>query len=259
MTTGSRHTSKSTESAKQRRGLLGDVDLGGAAQGNSIGEDVPLGRSSASKIVLSLARSMESIRFSRKRFCCGPCKRLVLPDSDRDGAGIGADTVPLITGLSRVVQGTVPAAASVKLFNLRPPQYLFYMVSGFLCDIVQLCIDLAIHFTLAVQDPSKCWALGYALSVVPRHTSHRYLVFGSYVGGYWRSLGRMYAGYSIIIVISTLFNAFMTKTIALPHYVAWVITLLWTGIVNFFILKKLWSFGGKGEAELPRVKQIQEV
>ena len=43
-----------------------------------------------------------------------------------------------------------------------------------------------------------------------------------------------------------LLNIAMTHYIRLPHYVAWVITLLWTGIVNYFILKRLWSFGGRG-------------
>ena len=56
---------------------------------------------------------------------------------------------------------------------------------------------------------------------------------------------RMYAGYSIIIVLSTLFNVLVTKVLQVPHYIAWIVTLLWTGIANYFILKKLWSFGGK--------------
>lgn len=64
------------------------------------------------------------------------------------------------------------------------------------------------------------------------------------MGGYWKSLGRMYAGYSLIIVISTIFNYCMTTVWILPHYVAYVFTLLWTGIVSYFTLKHLWSFGG---------------
>jgi hypothetical protein len=54
----------------------------------------------------------------------------------------------------------------------------------------------------------------------------------------------MYGGYSIIIVLSTIFNVVMTKYIQIPHAYAWIVTLLWTGIVNYFILKKIWSFGG---------------
>jgi hypothetical protein len=53
----------------------------------------------------------------------------------------------------------------------------------------------------------------------------------------------MYAGYSIIIVISTVFNVVMTRDLKFSHYFAWFITLLWTGVVNYFILKYLWNFG----------------
>lgn len=56
----------------------------------------------------------------------------------------------------------------------------------------------------------------------------------------------MYGGYSVIMVISTVFNMVMTKSLHFTHYVAWIATLLWTGIVNYFILKHIWSFGGKG-------------
>mmetsp|Transcript_5963 Transcript_5963/g.8854 ORF Transcript_5963/g.8854 Transcript_5963/m.8854 type:complete len:125 (-) Transcript_5963:245-619(-) len=96
-----------------------------------------------------------------------------------------------------------------------------------------------------ISDPSVCWALAFSFSIIFRHTSHRYLVFGDYVGGYCRSLGRMYGGYSIIIVLSTLFNVVMTKVLMISHYTAWIVTLLWTGIVNYFILKHIWSFGGE--------------
>ncbi len=114
-----------------------------------------------------------------------------------------------------------------------------------MCDIVQLGIDFFLLHALQIKDSSTCWALGFGISIIVRHSSHRYLVFGMYVGGYWKSLMRMYTGYSIIIAISTLFNIFMTKVLMLSHYTAWVATLLWTGIVNYFILKYIWSFDGK--------------
>ena len=57
----------------------------------------------------------------------------------------------------------------------------------------------------------------------------------------------MYFAYSIIIAISSAFNFVMTHWLPLTHYVAWVVTALWTGIVNYFILKRIWSFdGGRG-------------
>jgi len=39
-----------------------------------------------------------------------------------------------------------------------------------------------------------------------------------------------------------------------PHYVAWVLTLLWTGVVNYFILKRLWSFGDTNNAAIGKKK-----
>lgn len=155
------------------------------------------------------------------------------------------DGMPVISGLDRVFFGTQPACEAVLVCGIHPPRYLCYMISGFLCDCIQFLIDIILHKVFLFEDASVCWALGFGISVSFRHTSHRYLVFGDYVGGFWPSLGRMYAGYSIIIVISTIFNIVMTRYLELPHYVAWVVTLLWTGIVNYFILKKLWSFGGK--------------
>lgn len=157
--------------------------------------------------------------------------------------------VPVITGLERMFFGTQPACEVVKIAGFSPPRYLCYMVSGFLCDLIQFVIDLVLHKVFLLEDASVCWALGFGASVTFRHTSHRFLVFGDYIGGYWKSLGRMYAGYSIIIVISTIFNVVMTHYLQLPHYMAWVVTLLWTGIVNYFILKKLWSFGGKEKTD----------
>jgi putative flippase GtrA len=155
------------------------------------------------------------------------------------------DGVPIITGIDRVLFGTQPAAEVVEVLGVHPPRYLCYMLSGSGCDILQFFFDVMLHVVFHFEDASLCWALGFGLSVVFRHTTHRYLVFGDYVGGYWASLGRMYAGYSIIIVLSTIFNVIMTRYAKFPHYVAWIITMLWTGIVNYFILKKLWSFGGK--------------
>ena len=156
----------------------------------------------------------------------------------------GKDRRACISGVDDVLSGQFSAAESVKLCNIQPPQYFWYMVSGSLCDIFQFGLDVFVNRIFHVEDPSTCWALSFSMSIAIRHSFHRYLVFGAYQGGYYRSLGRMYLGYSIIIAISTVFNIYMTKVFLLSHYLAWVITLLWTGIVNYFILKKLWSFNG---------------
>eukprot|EP00536_Pseudo-nitzschia_multiseries_P001666 jgi/Psemu1/300913/fgenesh1_kg.21_\ len=161
----------------------------------------------------------------------------------RWGRDVPGDDPLLITGLRKVIYGTQPAAEVVKIAGMSPPRYLCYMISGSGCDVIQFFLYILFYWQL--KDASLCWALSFGSSIVFRHTTHRYLVFGDYVGGYWRSLGRMYAGYSIIIVLSTIFNYVVTNTFSISHVITWILTMLWTGIVNYFILKKLWSFDGK--------------
>ena len=167
-----------------------------------------------------------------------------------------------ITGLNKVLYGTQPAAEVVRVIGIKPPRYLCYMVSGSGCDIIQFALYVLAYQYL--QDASSSWAASFGGSIVFRHTTHRYLVFGDYVGGYWASLKRMYAGYSIIIFLSTIFNYVVMKYLDMPHIVAWILTLLWTGIVNYLILKKLWSFEGNGKKEvkskpLEKIIDVEEI
>mmetsp|Transcript_32439 Transcript_32439/g.71604 ORF Transcript_32439/g.71604 Transcript_32439/m.71604 type:complete len:271 (-) Transcript_32439:3599-4411(-) len=200
-------------------------------------------RGNATRLV-RIANRIESIEISRHRLgCC--CRRLLKRYGSSEIPVESSSSVVLVSGLSPVVSGAAPASDTVRICSIRPPRYFFYAVSGFLCDIIQLFIDIVVHIVLGVNDPSLCWAIGFALSIVVRHSSHRYLAFGAYVGGYWRSLCRMYAGYSVIIALSTAFNHLMIRVAFMPHYVAFATTLLWTGLVNYFILKRLWSFDGK--------------
>ena len=216
------------------RSAMVEVSMGGReAEDGSETKAFKERRSGSSRIglssVISCIQAQRLPRFLRK---------------DKSGEG-----TPIISGLDRVLFGTQPAAEVMTILGFHPPRYLCYMLSGAICDVLQFFVDVFVHLVLLLEDASICWALGFGISVVFRHTTHRYLVFGDYVGGYWASLRRMYAGYSVIIVLSTIFNFVMTRYAKLPHYVAWIITLLWTGIVNYFILKKLWSFGGKPKRE----------
>jgi putative flippase GtrA len=161
----------------------------------------------------------------------------------------GRRDVPLVQGLDRMLLSTVPPAAAevIRLAGWHPPRYLWYMISGALCDVVQIATLFFLH-RFVVTNGTACWALGFLLSIPCRHTSHRYLVFGDYVGGYRKSLVRMYMGYSIIIVLSTLFNLIVSRLFPLPMSVLWILTLLWTGIANYFILKYFWSYGSSSSS-----------
>lgn len=149
-----------------------------------------------------------------------------------------------IEGLDLVVSGNASAAEVVRLFGWKPPQYVWFVLAGGTSDIIQLIIDMILHYTMGIEDAGVCWMTGFGISILFRHTLHRYLTFGKYKGGYWSSLLRTYAAYSLSIILSTIFDEVVTKGGGLPHYVAWVVTLLWTGLMNFFILKYSWTLGG---------------
>ena len=129
------------------------------------------------------------------------------------------------------------------LFGYKIPQYFFFVLSGALCDIVQWVIDYAIYISYPYEweKSTICWTLSYTLSIVVRHYSHRLLVFGEYEGTYCVSLARTYATYATSIVLSMVSNHFIIAFLKLSHLYAWLITMLWTGVLNYFLLKASWK------------------
>ena len=85
------------------------------------------------------------------------------------------------------------------------------------------------------------------LSICIRHYSHKVLVFGEYEGSYCSSLSRTYATYFSSIVISATTNFCLTQYLFFTHFQAWILTMLWTGIFNYFMLKASWKSGGGAE------------
>ena len=133
----------------------------------------------------------------------------------------------------------------LKLFGLKVPTYPLFMVSGAICDVFQAGIDYVIY-SMPVLDiwedgrTTLSWTLSYTLSIILRHQSHRLLVFGDYADGYFASLARTYMTYSSAIVVSMLANHTLVGYFDLSYRVAWIITMLFTGIYNYFTLKATW-------------------
>jgi putative flippase GtrA len=139
---------------------------------------------------------------------------------------------------------------NVRCCGYKIHNYFWFMLSGFLCDIVQGLIDYGVFliYWLPYERATVCWTVSYTLSIIVRHVSHRYIVFGEYEGSYCASLCRTYATYSSSIVISTISNHYFINYLLLSHRDAWVITMLWTGVYNYFMLKKSWRQKDKDEA-----------
>lgn len=123
------------------------------------------------------------------------------------------------------------------------PLYFWFVLSGSLCDVVQALIDYMISISYPPtwgERVTVCWTLSYILSIWIRHYSHRLLVFGEYEGTYCSSLSKTYLTYSSSILISMVTNHLLVNYLMLSHRTAWIITMLWTGIYNYFMLKSNW-------------------
>jgi len=130
------------------------------------------------------------------------------------------------------------------------PQYAWFVLSGALCDVVQALIDYLVFlvYTLEWERATVCWTASYTLSIVVRHYSHRLLVFGEYEGTYCMSLARTYLTYSSSIMISMITNHFLVSLLEFTHQQAWVVTMLWTGVYNYFMLRASWRVTPRGGA-----------
>lgn len=129
-----------------------------------------------------------------------------------------------------------------KIFGHKVPLYFWFVLSGGICDIIQALIDfmISVLYTSTWERVTVCWTLSYILSIWIRHYSHRLLVFGEYEGTYCSSLSRTYLTYSSSIIISMVTNHLLVNYLMMTHRVAWIITMLWTGIYNYFMLKSSW-------------------
>ena len=122
------------------------------------------------------------------------------------------------------------------------PQYFWFVYSGAMCDVVQALIDYCIYlcYTIEWERATVCWTTSYTISIVVRHYSHRLLVFGEYEGTYCMSLARTYLTYSSSIMISMITNHLLVSVLNFTHRQAWIVTMLWTGIYNYFMLRASW-------------------
>ncbi|KAL9656300.1 hypothetical protein ABK040_007913 [Willaertia magna] len=83
---------------------------------------------------------------------------------------------------------------------------------------------------------SACWFISYSISIWWQYMLHVKIVFGKR-DDYWSTLGRTYLIYGISMIISTILNYLLTLFI--DHRLAWISTLVFTGIVNYFLVSRL--------------------
>eukprot|EP00754_Rhynchopus_humris_P044339 Rhum_TRINITY_DN4068_c0_g1::Rhum_TRINITY_DN4068_c0_g1_i1::g.12840::m.12840 len=131
-------------------------------------------------------------------------------------------------------------------FTEKIPEIVRFFFSGVLGTLLDYAAYKAIYDShiFPFFRPTLSWALAYALSVVWQHSLHAFFVFGGYGGmGYWRSLGAMYVAYSGSILTSPVINYALIEYAKVDHGVAFLATLLITGLGNYLLLTKSMGSG----------------
>ena len=115
-----------------------------------------------------------------------------------------------------------------------------FFVSGCIGTVLFYGLYETIHWILPADLPLKmalCWTLSYLCSIAWQHKLHCVIVFyDSPIKSYWQSLGRFYVVYSLSLVLSSLLTV-VFDVIGLQYQISWVLTLLVTGLINYFTVR----------------------
>ena len=159
------------------------------------------------------------------------------------------------------MEGSTSLADTCSLCGWRPPRFVFFAISGSMCNVVQLLLDRLLTSMLPEDVwwiPTASWTLSYTLSVALRHYSHAWFVFGQHSDSMWIALGRTYVAYASTIIASTAVNLLLVWGTACKPDVALILTASFSVIWSYFALSKTWRSthaevtgssctGGRGE------------
>ena len=154
---------------------------------------------------------------------------------------------------------SVALADSCTICGRHPPRFLFFAVSGSLCNIAQLALDRllleALQKLAADADrepfwwePTACWTVSYTLSISLRHWSHSYFVFGRHADHWCCALAKTYLTYLSTILASTALNLALVSTLKQSHDIALAITAGFSVVWSYFALRCTWKFGDDGHS-----------
>lgn len=122
--------------------------------------------------------------------------------------------------------------------SMSPGTALFYLVYEWLHSSSSLLrpVSFGHPFLDALEWSSISWTSAYLLSILWQHSLHRHLVFGT-TTPYFRSLIWTYISYTLSIVLSSIINDQLVSRMGVHHRVAFGLTLVITGVINYFTLK----------------------
>ena len=117
-------------------------------------------------------------------------------------------------------------------------QATLFFVSGFIGTVLFYILYEFLHGILP-EVPGRagwCWFLSYFCSIAWQHKLHCVIVFPNVmIKNYWASLFKTYLVYGGSLILSTIMNVAL-DSLGVQYQVAWVTTLLATGIINYYIV-----------------------
>lgn len=122
------------------------------------------------------------------------------------------------------------------MFEVR--QFLLFVLSSTIGTLLFYMLYTLLYMTLPFQTlkPTVCWMLGYLFSIWWQHALHRWLVF-RFAVPYWKSLLKTYLVYLVSFFLSSCLNVIMVDYMHMEHRAAWLLGLIFTGILSYFSIK----------------------
>ena len=151
----------------------------------------------------------------------------------------------------------LPLSESCVACGRKPPRFLFFAISGALCNLAQLAIDrlllaLIAHGVLDLHDawyvPTVCWTVSYTLSVALRHASHSFFVFGPSADPVGYALAKTYLTYLSTILASTAINLALVGPLGQTHNAALLATATFSVVWSYVALRYTWRSSSDASA-----------
>ena len=139
--------------------------------------------------------------------------------------------------------GSSSLADTCVVCGRQPPRFIFFALSGSLCNIAQLALDRALTLVLPPDvwwTPTASWTLSYTFTVPLRHLSHAYCVFGQHADPFWLAMSKTFMTYVSTIVASTAVNMLLVWGDVCKPDIALIITACFSVVWSYVALRNVW-------------------
>ena len=142
-----------------------------------------------------------------------------------------------------LMPGSSSLADTCVVCGRQPPRFIFFALSGSLCNIAQLALDRALTLVLPPDvwwTPTASWTLSYTFTVPLRHLSHAYCVFGQHADPFWLAMSKTFMTYVSTIVASTAVNMLLVWGDVCKPDIALIITACFSVVWSYVALRNVW-------------------